>query len=35
MEKNAVFLQAPEADETVKVQDEEWDCWIEGGWSQF
>ena len=35
MEKSEVFLQAPETEETVKVQEEEWDCWIEGGWNQF
>lgn len=34
MEKIEVFQQDPEI-ETVKVQEEEWDCWIEHGWSQF
>lgn len=34
MEKTNVFLQAPDA-EVIKAQEEEWDCWIEGGWNQF
>lgn len=35
MEKNEVFLQTSETEEVVTVQQEEWDCWIEGGWNQF
>lgn len=29
------ILQQPQETEAVTVQEEEWDCWIEHGWSQF
>ena len=39
MKKLEVFLQIPATDSAeearIQVQEEEWDCWIEGGWSQF
>lgn len=37
MEKIDVFQKDTEDDirETSQVQEEEWDCWIEGGWNQF
>lgn len=37
MEKLDIFRQVSAMDSEVRiqVQEEEWDCWIEGGWSQF
>ena len=35
MHTTEVFQQAPEVEATDQVLDEEWDCWIEGGWAQF
>ena len=35
IEKLKVFLAVQEAEEQSVNQENEWDCWIEKGWSQF
>ena len=35
MEKLKVFLASQESEEQSGNQENEWDCWIEKGWSQF
>ena len=35
MEKLKVFLASQDCDEKSCRQEDDWDCWIEGGWSQF
>lgn len=35
MEKLKVFLAVQEFENQSDNQENEWDCWIEKGWSQF
>ena len=35
MEKLNVFLVSQDCEEAAAIQENEWDCWIEGGWAQF